>query len=107
MDRLEQIKDIIAEELGHWARLHSAETDPEEKIKLHGAVCELLMYAGFPDKITADYLRDQYKIRLERSKTPALSNRDLDLTARNRAVKACAAIIKLGRRIAALDKKTK
>jgi len=103
MDKLEETKNIIAAELGYWTRKREDEKDLDEKIKLHGACCEIMMYAGFPDKITADYLRGRYKIRKARADSPDLPDRALDLVARNRAVKACAAIIKLGKKINELE----
>lgn len=106
MDRIESIKKIIAEELGHWNRLHRDEKNQDEKTKLHGACCELLMYEGFPERITTEYLRGQYRMALGRTKNLELKDRELDLVARNRAVKVCAAITKSGKRIKALDKKT-
>ena len=103
MDNIEQVKNILAEELGYWNNLKKNEADPTEKTKLHGACCELLMYAGKPELITAEYLRERYKAVLLRSKTPDLKNRELDLIARNRAVKVCMAIARLGKKIKILE----
>ena len=111
MDRLEQVKDILSEELHHWmVRKSFLCWTPEEKTKLHGACCELMMYAGFPEKITAEYLRERYRMKIGRTKKAATKNHETDLVARNRAVKACAAIQRLGIRIKimeeSIDKRT-
>jgi len=107
MDRTELVKDILSEELRYWNKLRAAEKNPEERIKLHGACCEILMYAGFPERITTEYLREQYRTKIARTKNPAIKSRELDLIARNRAVKVCAAIARLGNRIKSIDKKAK
>lgn len=102
---IDQIKELIAQEIGFWNRLRS-EAEPEEKVKIDGAISELLMYAGHPEEITSDYLRERYRQKQARIKNPEIKNRELDLLARNRAVKAKAAIERLGKAVAAIDKTT-
>lgn len=102
----EEIITIIAEEIASWKQ-KEFEADDSEKYKYHGAMCELMRLSGRPDQITTEYLREQWKESRRRSKVSEIENRELDLIARNRAVKACDAIAVLAKRISALDTNSK
>lgn len=105
MDRSEQIKEIIADEIRALNEKRAVASEDEE-YKIHGAVCWLMMISGRPEAITLEKLREEYEYQKERSKKSEFKNRALDLAARNRAVKICHAAISLGKRIRQLDKVT-
>lgn len=95
------MEQLINSELDYW-RKKKRESTGEESVKIDGAIAELLHYE--PENVNRDYLAKRYKRKLKRSKTPRLKNRALDLIARNRAVKACESIARLGRKVSELDK---
>lgn len=104
MIRSDEVKEIIAEEIALWTEKHKAEPDAKEKIKIHGAISLLMVLAGIPGQITREFLINEYNYYKRRAENAEIRDRELDLIARNRAVKSCEAIVSLGKRIVELDK---
>ena len=104
LTRSDKVIEIIADEISIWAGRHKAEPNGKEKIKIHGAICTLMVFSGIPSQITREFLLQEHKFYKERAENGETKDRELDLIARNRAVKSCEAIVSLGKRIVELDK---
>ena len=104
MNREQNIINMIAEELGRWMVKHD-EAIGEEKYIVHGAVQCLVNLSGKPGLITREYLLKQFNEHKGRRDRDEIADRHWELKAKNRAGKACEAIISLGKRIVELDKK--
>ena len=101
--RSEKVKEIIAEEISLWTERHKAEPDGKEKIKIHGAISLLMVLSGIPNQITREFLLQEYKYYKRRAENAEIKDRELDLIARNRAVKSCEMLVSLGKKIAELE----
>ena len=103
-DRSEKVKAILSDEISYWQK-RKAEAVGDEVVKIRGAIEFLMMKSGKPETITAEALREEFKLQKVRAGTAEFKDREFDLIARNRAVKICEAVIRLGKIIVSLDGK--
>lgn len=93
MDRNEQVKQIIAEELAFWGAKEDG----------HSAMCYLMMLAGTPESVTRERLLGDHKHWRGQAANFVHRDKDLQDTNRNRAAQKVEAIVSVGKRIAKLD----
>ena len=94
-------KEIIAEERSYWEQQESG-ADPNEQYKFGGAT-RLFAWLKWKPRTLKD-LRAEHAVHKERAAEEKLSDRDLDIMARNRAVFSMKAIQRLGKRLKEVDR---
>lgn len=93
MDRNEQVKHIISEELAFWGAKEDG----------HSAMCYLMMLAGTPESVTRERLLGDHKHWRERAASFVHKDRELQDTNRNRAAQKVECIVSIGKKIAQMD----
>lgn len=100
--RSDQVTQILAEEISYWSDMQ-VDAEGDEKIAIHGAMCQLMMYSGCPETITRERLLADHKASRAESRMSAIVDPELNAVARARASRQVEAITRLGRLINKLD----
>lgn len=104
MNRDESILNIFSDEMAYWIGKAEEEKDMEQKTVLYGSVKYLIFLSSNPSSVTRDRLISDLNYYRTRAKTCVNTNREADELNRKMASMTVEAVIKLGKRIAELDK---